>query len=110
MNKLWILLLFFMPLWADSPDVEACRKEVVSIEKQIQKLETEKQKHVVLAGKYQKEGDQWQYNTGRIQDAHASWAKADHERIQIGQIQRQIDLLNDRKNHIFQIYPQLWQP
>jgi hypothetical protein len=75
--------------------------------KKFRNCRQQKQKHVDLAQKYQSEGDRWQYNTGRISDAHAAWAKADDERAQAIALQLQIDHLLERKERIYQFYPQL---
>ncbi len=103
---LYFFVLLFSALHADA-DSEACMKEVQQIDKQIQKLEAQKQKHVDLAKHYQMEGDRWQYSTGRIDDAHANWGKADDERAKAIDLQRQIDLLLEKKDRIYQFYPQL---
>jgi hypothetical protein len=102
----WVFVLLFSALQADA-DSEACKQEIQNIDAQIQKIQVQKQKHVDLAKKYQAEGDRWKYNTGRIDDAHASWDKADDERAQAIALQRQIDLLYEKKNRIYQFYPQL---
>lgn len=86
---------------------DACFKEVQQIDSQIQKLEAQKQKHTALARKYQQEGDRWKYSTGRIEDAQVAWNKANHERAQAIELQRQIDLLLEQKDRIYQYYPQL---
>lgn len=93
-------------LYADEY-ADACKIEIQKIDKQVQKLQAEKQKHVDLAEKYQSEGDRWQYTTGRISDAHAAWAKADDQRAQAIALQLQIDHLLERKERIYQFYPQL---
>jgi len=77
--------------------------------KQIEKLQKEKQQHLDLAKQYQAKGDQWQYNTGRIQDAYDWWGKANAERRKAIDIQTQIDLMNERKGRIYQFYPELYQ-
>lgn len=105
----WIFALIFLPLVAD-PTEDGCRAEIQKIDAQIKKLQIQKEKHVILARKYQQQGDDWQYNTGRIDDAHAAWGKADDERSQIIQIQGQIDLLFEKKQRIYQYYPQLQYP
>ena len=109
MCKMWLflLLLFFIPLSADQ-GTEACRKEVEKIDAQMQKLNVQKQKHIDLAIKYQKEGDDWQYSTGRIEDAHKSWNRANEERRKAFDLQMQIDLLIEKKQHIYQFYPEVW--
>lgn len=107
MNKWWIVfVLLFSALHADT-ESDACRKEIQVIDAQIQKLQAQKQKHVDLAKKYQADGDRWKYNTGRIQEAHDNWNKADDERSKAIDLQRQIDLLYEKKNRIYQFYPQL---
>ena len=102
----YIFVLFFAQLHADA-ELEACRQEIQKIDMQIQKLETQKQKHIDLAKQYQSEGDRWKYTTGRIDDAHASWAKADDERAKAIDLQFQIDLLSEKKDRIYQLYPRL---
>jgi hypothetical protein len=102
----WVFVLLFSALHADA-DSEACKQEIQNIDAQIQKIQVQKQKHVDLAKKYQAEGDRWKYNTGRIDEAHASWAKADDERGKAIALQRQIDLLYEKKYRIYQFYPQL---
>lgn len=107
MKKWWIVfVLIFSSLQADT-DADACAREIKQIDVQIQKLHDQKQKHIDLAQQYQAEGDRWQYNTGRIDDAHAAWDKADDQRAQAIELQRQIDLLYEKKARIYQFYPQL---
>jgi hypothetical protein len=102
----WVFVLLFSALRADA-DTEACKREIQSIDAQIQKLQVQKQKHDDLARQYQAEGDRWKYTTGRIDDAHTWWGKADDERAKAIAFQRQIDLLYEKKNRIYQFYPQL---
>jgi hypothetical protein len=90
-----------------SAESEACKKELQQIDTEVQKLRVQKQKHVDLARQYQAEGDRWQYSTGRIDDAHASWGKADDERAKAIALQLQIDQLLEKKNLIYQFYPEL---
>jgi len=102
-------MALFLPLFAGM-NADACQKEILGIDKQIEKLEKEKQQHILKAREYQKQGDQWEYNTGRIQDGHEAWGKANDERAKAISLQRQIDLLLLRKERIFQFYPQLQKP
>ena len=90
-----------------SPESDACKKEIVEIDKQIEKLRKEKDKHIELSKKYQADGDRWQYNTGRIQEAHEDWGKANDEREKALELQIQIDKLYEKKNWIYQFYPEL---
>ena len=107
MKKWWLVFaLLFSSLQADATS-DACKKELQQIDAQIKKLEAEKQKHVDLAQQYQTQGDRWQYTTGRIDDAHAAWDKADDERTKVIGLQLQIDHLYEKKNRIYQYYPQL---
>lgn len=106
--KKWLSLFVVLVLSVyGNAELDACRMEIEKINQQIQKLDAEKQKHVELAKKYQMEGDRWQYNTGRIDDAHADWYKADDERAKAIELQHQIDLLSEKKERIYQIYPEL---
>lgn len=102
----WFFTVFWLPL-AASPDSDACQQELQVIDATIQQLEAQKQQHVNLAKQYQQEGDRWQYDTGRIQDAHDAWGKANAERAQVIQLQTQIDLLYEKKDRIYQAYPAL---
>lgn len=103
------MLVFFMPLLADE-EQDGCQKEIEKIDTQIEKLNAQKQQHLELAAKYQKLGDQWQYSSGRIEEAHQNWNKANVERQKAIDIQLQIDELLERKQRIYQFYPQLWKP
>lgn len=89
---------------------EACGKEIQLIDKEVEKLEKQKQQHQDLARQYQKKGDEWRYSSGNPQDAYANWGKADQERRKAIDIQQQIDLLLQRRKRIMQFYPELWQP
>ncbi len=102
----WVAIFIISCLRADSA-VDGCRQEIQKIDAQVQKLEIQKQKHIGLAKQYQQEGDQWQYRTGRIDDAYTAWGKADRERAQAIDLQRQIDLLLEKKRRIYQFYPEL---
>jgi hypothetical protein len=89
---------------------QACGKEIQLIDKQIEKLEKEKQTHQDLARKYQKLGDDWQYSSGNVQDAYKNWGLASEERRKAIDTQQQIDLLLQRRNRIMQFYPELYRP
>ncbi|MGH2637892.1 MAG: hypothetical protein ACRDF4_01175 [Rhabdochlamydiaceae bacterium] len=102
----WVFVLLFSALHADA-DSAACKQEIQKIDMEIQQLQAQKQKHVDLAKQYQTEGDRWKYTTGRIDDAHTAWGNADNERAKAIDLQRQIDLLYEKKNRIYQFYPQL---
>ncbi len=102
----WVFFMLVSALYADRAS-EACKKEIKTIDAQIQKLQAEKQKHADLAKQYQAAGDRWRYDTGRIQDAHEAWGKADDERARVIELQLQIDQLYEKKNRIYQFYPQL---
>lgn len=90
-----------------SEESMACKQEIVVIDKEIEKLRAEKEKHIELARQYQEKGDRWQYNTGRIQEAHEDWGKANVERGKAIELQLQIDHLYEKKNNIYQFYPEL---
>ncbi len=90
--------------------VEACWKEIQSIDQQVQKLNKEKEAHIELSRKYQKEGDDWLYSSGSIQDGYRAWGMADDERRKAASLQEQIDQLLQRKQHIYQFYPELARP
>jgi hypothetical protein len=109
MRKWWFVLILLFSAASIDTEYDACQKEIEQIDLQIQKLEKQKQKHIDRARHYQTEGDRWQYKTGRIDDAHADWGKADNERAQAIALQRQIDLLLEKKDRIYQYYP-LLQP
>ena len=94
---------------AASAESEACGKDIQSINAEVQKLEKEKKVHQDLARQYQKQGDEWQYRSGNIQDGYAAWGKADQERRKAINIQQQIDQLLQHKQRIIQFYPELWQ-
>lgn len=102
----WIAMLVCLSLSAEMTK-EGAIQEIKKIDKQVQKLEVEKKKHVDLSRKYQTEGDEWDYKTGRIQDAHEAWGKADDERRAAIHYQRQIDLLLEQKRSLYQYYPEL---
>jgi hypothetical protein len=91
-------------------DDAACKKELDSIDKQIEALTKERDQHGQKSLQYQRQGNQWQYSTGRIQEAYDAWAKADAERKQMNDVQLQIDALKQRKTRILQYYPQLRNP
>ncbi len=95
---------------AASAESEACGKEIQSIDAQVQKLEKEKKVHQDLARQYQKQGDEWQYNSGNIQDGYTAWGKANEERRKAIDLQQQVNLLVQRKQRIIQFYPELWEP
>lgn len=109
----FLLLLPFISLSAEeAPPLtpqEACAQEIEKMDKQIEKLQSQKKQHLDLAQQYQTKGDQWQYNTGRIEDAYYWWGKANDERRKAINIQSQIDLMNERKARIYQFYPELYQ-
>jgi hypothetical protein len=112
---MFFLLLGFAPMLSaeDSQPLtesEACGKEIQLIDKQVQKLEQQKQVHQDEARKYQKLGDNWQYSTGNIQDGYANWNRADQERRKAIDLQHQVDLLLQRRSRIIQFYPELYQP
>jgi|GEM_PF-1366643 hypothetical protein len=111
-NMRWILVLFFcLPLFANTPNpTDACKKEVEAINKQIENLSKERDQHAQKSVEYQRQGNQWQYSTGRVQEAYDAWAKADAERKQMNDLQLQIDELNRRKARIFLYYPELQSP
>jgi hypothetical protein len=96
--------------YAQSAESQACGKEIELIDQQVQKLEKEKKVHQDLARQYQQAGDNWNYNSGNIQDGYTNWGKANQERRQAIDIQQQIDLLLQRKGRIIQFYPELYQP
>lgn len=111
--RFYLLLAFALTssAYADrSGESQACGKEIQTIDTQVQKLEKEKKVHQDLARQFQKQGDDWQYSTGNIQDAYAAWNKADQERRKAIDIQHQVDLLLQRKQRIIQFYPELYQP
>ena len=85
-------------------------KELQQIDAKIEKLSKERDQHALQAEKYQKQGDDWQYETNYIQDAYANWAKADAERRQMMEIQEQIEALQDQKQQILQFHPELGSP
>ena len=103
---LWLSLL----LLAADPAMEGCRIEVKKIDQQIEKLEKERELHAQKAQQYQQEGDRWRFSTNNIEDAYQAWGSADKERRQMQSIQLQIDELQERKDRIFQFYPQLHAP
>lgn len=107
--RLFLLLLFFVPAYG-SPESDACQKQVEKIDAEIKKLSVQKQKHLDLAAQYQKQGDNWQYSSGRIEDAHQAWDKANQEQKAAIDLQGQIDSLNEQKQRIYQFYPELYQP
>ena len=107
MKKLWIMLVLVCAAVEAGEESDACKQEIVVIDKQIEKLRAEKDKHIELARKYQAAGDRWQYNTGRIQEAHENWGQANSERAKAIDIQLQIDALYEKKTRIYQFYPQL---
>ena len=102
------LITFFLAVApADFNDKQACAKEVQQINVEIQKLSVERDQHAKRAQEYQSQGDRWQYYSNNIQDAYDAWAKADQERAQMIEIQTQIDAYQQRKDLIFQLYPDL---
>ena len=105
--KIWFVFLMLCAALQASPESDACKKEIVELDKQIEKLRKEKEQHIELSRKYQADGDRWQYNTGRIQEAHEDWGKANDERDKALELQIQIDKLYERKNWIYQFYPEL---
>jgi len=106
---LWIVIGFLVAMGGEMSRVDA-EKEIHKIDAEIQKLQVEKEKHIELARKYQAEGDNWDYKTGRIQDAHEAWGKADDQRAQAIQHQLQIDMLREKKFQIYTVYPELQYP
>lgn len=100
----WILIVLCAGLNADAAQ-DACQAQIKTIDAEVQKLEVQKQKHIDLARQYQAEGDQWQYDTGRIDDAYKAWGQADRERARAIEYQRQIDVLLEQKERIYQYYP-----
>jgi hypothetical protein len=106
----FFLLLAFAPLMGASEESEACGQEIQIIDQQVAKLEKQKKIHQDAARKYQKLGDNWQYSSGNIQDAHKNWGLASQERRKAIDIQQQIDLLLQRRTRIMQFYPELYQP
>jgi hypothetical protein len=102
----WVAMLACSFLSADMTK-ESASQDIQKIDKEIQKLEVQKKKHIDLSRKYQAEGDNWEYKTGRIQDAHEAWGKADDERARAIEYQGKIDLLLEKKQRIYQIYPEL---
>jgi hypothetical protein len=110
--KWFFLLLAFGSLESAKPQSasDACRAEIQQIDKEVEKLEKQKQIHQDLARKYQKQGDNWQYYSNSVQDGYAAWGKADQERRKAIDIQTQIDLLLQKKNRIIQFYPELYEP
>jgi len=106
---LGIVVLIFLAVGGEMSREEAV-KEIHKIDAETQKLNVEKEKHIELARKYQAEGDNWEYKTGRIQDAHEAWGKADDQRSQAIQYQLQIDHLLEKKYQIYTVYPELQYP
>ena len=107
MKTWWWAALFLCSILSAEMTKEGAVQEIKKIDKQIQKLEVEKKKHIDLSRKYQEEGDNWDYKTGRIQDAHEDWGKADDERKKAIDYQGKIDALIDQKRGIYQYYPEL---
>lgn len=107
-------LLLTVYLGAEIPTIEtpagACWKEIQMIDHQVEKLNQEKQKHIERSRNYQKEGDNWLYISGSIQDGYRNWALADEERKKAVALQEQIDLLLERKSRIYQYYPEFEVP
>jgi len=106
MRGIFLFLVICTGLYG-STESDACKQEIVQIDKQIEKLRKEKDQHIELAKKYQAKGDRWQYDTGRIQEAQEDWGKANDERSKAIELQLQIDKLYEKKNWIYQFYPQL---
>ena len=94
------ILLLVSPL-------EGCQQELVQIDTQIEQLEKTRDGHEAQADTYQDEGDRWQFSSGEFGEARRAWQKADAERQQAIDIQKQIEVLQARKNRILQFYPQL---
>lgn len=110
--KLLAFLTLLLTLTATVPDTPggACWKEIQAIDKEVQKLNQEKEQHIELSRQYQQEGDNWLYISGSIQDGYRNWAIADDERRKAADLQRQIDLLLQKKARIYQYYPELNWP
>ncbi|MGD0664530.1 MAG: hypothetical protein ABSA17_02205 [Rhabdochlamydiaceae bacterium] len=102
----WVFVLLFSSVHA-SPESDACKQEIVEIDKQVKKLTAEKQKYIDEASKYQASGDRWQYTTGRIETAHEEWGKANMARSKAIELELQIDELLQRKYRIYEFYPWL---
>ena len=105
----WVAFLLCLNLHGEMTK-ESAAQEIKKIDIQVQKLEVQKQKHIELSRKYQAEGNDWEYKTGRIQDAHEAWGKADNERKKAIEDQRKIDLLLEQKYQLYQFYPELQNP
>jgi hypothetical protein len=109
----WLLMLLpFFGIITPAPETpsEACELEIQKMNVQIAQLRRQRDQHLDLARQYQTQGDQWQYNTGRIDDAYDWWGKANAERRKAFDIQTQIDQMLERINRIIQFYPELYQP
>lgn len=116
MHRSWLFLILLwislegIPKPIETPmgaSAEACWKEIQSIDQLVQKLSKEKEIHIELSRKYQKEGDNWLYSSGSIQDGYRAWGMADDERRKAAALQEQIDHLLQRKQHIYQFFPEL---
>ncbi len=101
---MFIVLFLAAAVAAPMSDEE---KELKQIDAKIEKLAKQRDQHALQAEKYQKQGDDWQYETNYIQDAYANWAKADAERRQMMEIQEQIEALQEQKQQILQFHPEL---
>lgn len=104
-----LITLFLSIAPADFNDKDACAREVQQINTEMQKLSVERDQHAKKAQEYQSQGDRWQYYSNNVQDAYDAWAKADQERSQMIEIQSQIDAYQQRRDLIYQFYPDLRQ-
>ncbi len=104
------LILFCVVAAAPDPLLEAKKKEIEQIDKEIEALKLQRDAYFKAASEYQKEGDRWQYSTGDIQTAYDNWGKADQARSKGFEMQDKIDALGRDKSRIYQYYPQLQYP
>jgi hypothetical protein len=87
--------------------LEEYRRELKGMDQRIEQLEKERDLHMRKSQEFLQQGNQWQYETGDIQDAYTSWGKADDERARALQLQQEIDVLREQKERMFNLYPQL---
>lgn len=92
-------------VWGDS--LIAPKQQLQTIQKEMDELTRERDRHFRKAAYYQKEGDRWRYSHNDIEQAYESWGKADDERRQAHILQHKIEDLQEQKERLYQKYPKL---
>jgi hypothetical protein len=83
-------------------NIQNRNSEIEKIDRQIEELSDEKQRHEAAAFYYREEADRWQFYPGRLQDARNSFERQAEEEERARALQRKIDQLKKRREELLQ--------